>query len=181
MKFKTGVFVSIVAVAATLLAGAAELRQGTGKAAGATVRDLARSLVMAAEKYGPETARRVTADLGQALAPEGGLVALTEERAVSMMKDLGVELTTSNPDRLVSQEKITALVRNVESGLVARPGSPAEGGFTSATSPADMEECLTLGTHGACVVCCRSMGVRANACAKTCFAINKPSPSEPLP
>jgi hypothetical protein len=181
MKSKTGVLVAIVAFAATVLTGAAEPRQGTGKAAGATVHDLARSLVQAAEKYGPETARRVTADLGQALTPEGGLVALTEGRAVSLMKDLGVELTTTNPGRLVSQERIAAIVRGVESGLASRPGSPVEGGFTSATAPADMEECLGLSTHGTCVVCCRSMGVRANSCAKACFVINKPSPSEPLP
>jgi hypothetical protein len=75
-------------------------------------------------------------------------------------------------DRSVSEGK-------AKSALLLAGGSLAS---AASVAPADeLDICLQESNHGQCVNCCKSQGGSANSCAKVCFAINKPSPSEPLP
>jgi hypothetical protein len=94
---------------------------------------------------------------------------LTERALADVLDFYGVKVT-GTADRAVSQGKATAALLSVAGAAGA-----------AAPGPASLDDCLNRPNHGQCVVCCKEMGGRANTCAKFCFAINKPSPSEPLP
>jgi hypothetical protein len=109
---------------------------------------------------------------GRARAP------LTEGAAAAMLKSVGIDAGTSAPGRLVSEGRAAALVRLVADRLGAAGGA---GPTAAQASPATLDDCLVLRNHGECVTCCKAEGLSASSCAKACFVINKPSPSEPLP
>ena len=108
---------------------------------------------------------------------------MTEARAVALLRDLGLAVTSSAPDREVSIGRAASFIRQAE-GLLAPPGGATLSSTSSdepGRTPASLDDCFALRNHGACVVCCRETGLSANNCAKNCFVINRPSPSEPLP
>jgi hypothetical protein len=108
---------------------------------------------------------------------------MTEARAVALLRDLGLAVTSSTPDREVSIDRAASFIRQAE-GLLAPPGGATLSSTSSddpGRTPASLDDCFALRNHGACVVCCRETGLSANNCAKNCFVINRPSPSEPLP
>jgi hypothetical protein len=147
-----------------------------GRAAGrVTVGDLAAGLVQAAEMGGSEAARRAAADLQKSLVAGNLHLPLTEGLAANLLRGIGVAASTSTPDRFVSQARLETLLHAAANSL-ANPAAA-----TRDASPATLDDCLMESNHGHCVVCCKALGLRANSCAKACFVINKPSPSEPLP
>ena len=98
---------------------------------------------------------------------------LTEKTLSDVLDFYGVNVKPGS-DRTVSPAK-------AESALLLMTSTASA---TSKAGPAPsvtLDDCLALANHGQCVVCCKNLGGTANTCAKQCFAINKPSPSEPLP
>jgi hypothetical protein len=164
----------LVAATATGMTLAAPAR---GAADRATVADLASGLVRMAEADGgAEAGRRLAADLQQTMLAGHGSLPLTERLAVDILRGIGVAASTSAPERFVSPERLEGLLSAAASGLGGQAATPAAG-----VAPASLDDCLMRPNHGQCVICCKALGLRANSCAKLCFAINKPSPSEPLP
>jgi hypothetical protein len=105
---------------------------------------------------------------------------ITEAGAVDLLRSLGVDATTTHPDRYLSRQQADALVARVKSSLP--PLSDAQGVAVGLRPvPASIDDCLADKNHGACVECCKALGGGASTCAKTCFEINKGSSSEPLP
>jgi len=105
---------------------------------------------------------------------------LTEGLAITLLGAVGLEASTTTPGRQVGQARAQALLRSVSGQAeLLRGYSTAAAGAT--TTRGSIEPCLTLANHGQCVECCKDQGMAANSCAKACFVINKPSPSEPLP
>ena len=100
--------------------------------------------------------------------------ALTEKDLTAILGFYGVKAVTNAPDKGVS-------LARAESVLIAAGGalSPVSASVSVNQSPADI--CLTEANHGQCVNCCREFGGTSTDCSKFCHAINKPSPSEPLP
>jgi hypothetical protein len=165
----------IAACCSAALVVAAEPRTG---ARSATAGDLVRGLARAAEAAGPEVAGSVTARLQLAVPDGRGDALLTEALAVDILRAVGVDASTRTPDRLVSHDRLGSLLAGAAGGL---SGAAAWGGSPVSAQPATLADCFTRANHGQCVECCKAMGLRANTCAKSCFVINKPSPSEPLP
>ncbi|MGH9750386.1 MAG: hypothetical protein ACRD5D_00100 [Candidatus Polarisedimenticolia bacterium] len=95
---------------------------------------------------------------------------LTERMLADVLAYYDVKATGA-ADRSVSEGK-------ARSALLLAGGSLAS---AASIVPADIDICLQESNHGQCVGCCKSQGGTANSCARVCFAINKPSPSEPLP
>ena len=107
---------------------------------------------------------------------------MRESLAVALLRELGLEVTTSTPDREVSIERAAAFIRQAEGLLQPAGGAPVSSASRGpGGSPASIDDCFFLRNHGACVVCCLEGGFPGSTCAKLCFVINKPSPSEPLP
>jgi hypothetical protein len=166
----------IAAGCSAALVVAAEPRTG---ARSATAGDLVRGLARAAEAAGPEVAGSVTARLELAVPVGRADALLTEALAVDILRAVGVDASTRTPDRLVSQDRLGSLLAGAAGGLSG--AAAAWGGSPVSAQPATLADCFTRANHGQCVECCKAMGLRANTCAKSCFVINKPSPSEPLP
>jgi len=141
-----------------------------------TVRDLARELVSAAGTNGPEVSGRLSEiDLGRALnAP------LTEGDAAALLRAAGFMATASEPGRLLSRDRADALVKQFKASFVSAPAK-ASNSRGDGKHTADFESCVQAENHGKCVNCCKEQGGGSSSCAKLCFEINKPSPSEPLP
>jgi hypothetical protein len=117
------------------------------------------------------------ARLGRAVRTEAPI---TEAGAVDLLRSLGVDATTTHPDRYLSRQQADALVAKVRGSL--SPLSGAQGVAVELRPvPASIDDCLADKNHGACVDCCKELGGGASTCAKTCFEINKGSSSEPLP
>ena len=178
MKARHGRRSALVLVPFVMLGMMISLGAANGRRAAAppTVAELASELARAAGGGAP------AGDLGERLLRRAGVAqtpnaALTEGAAAVMLRDLGIQAGTTRPASLVSREKMVALVRLA--GEHAELRSPAVS--SSRVSPATLDDCLALRNHGECVNCCRGEGLSSSACAKECFAINKPSPSEPLP
>lgn len=175
MKTKLAFLTTLTAVALTALIFAGDARAG---ARAATVGDLVSGLTRVAEASGPEAARRVSTDLERNLGGGRGALPLTEGVAVDLLRSIGIEAGTTTPGRIVSQGRLGALLRGAADSITSTSASPARG---SSVTPSTLDDCFTRSNHGRCVECCKETGIRANACAKACFVINKPSPSEPVP
>ena len=126
------------------------------------------------------TASMTTAARLQLAAGEKASAGLTERAAVAMLKAAGIDATTSKPNRLVTGDAFDAYIRLATSGQ-AQLQNAATLGKPGSITPASLDDCFTLKNHGQCVECCKSLNLPASSCAKSCFVINKPSPSEPLP
>lgn len=105
---------------------------------------------------------------------------ITEAGAVELLRSLGIDATTTHPDRYLSRYQADALVARVKDSLspLSEPKGVAVG---LRPIPVSIDDCLADKNHGACVDCCKALGGGASTCAKTCFEINKGSSSEPLP
>lgn len=124
-----------------------------------------------------QQASAALARLGRAARTEAPI---TEAGAVDLLRSLGVDATTTHPDRFLSRQQADALVAKVRDSL--SPLSEAQGVAVGLRPvPASIDDCLADKNHGACVDCCKALGGGASTCAKTCFEINKGSSSEPLP
>lgn len=106
---------------------------------------------------------------------------ITETGAVELLRSLGVDVTTSTPARALSRQQADALVAKFRGHLATSLAEAQGAAVGHGPSPATMDDCLAEKNHGLCVECCKALGGGPSTCAKTCFAINKPSPSEPLP
>ena len=108
---------------------------------------------------------------------------LTEGIAAKILTDLGVRASTTSPDSAVTSGKADQLAGFA--GLAASPSVAPADGLPS--------QCLSSGTRGLCVDCCKTALGCANlqaqcefstACAKFCKTVPPPghqSPSDPTP
>ena len=174
MTLKKMLCTTLVAAASIMLVTAAE---PAGAARNATAGDLARGLERVAGAGGSEASSRLIAQLQLAVPAGRAEALLTEGLAVDILRAVGLEASTRTPDRLVSQDRLGSLLIGFTDGL-ASAAVAARGG---APRPESLDDCFALANHGQCVECCKALGNRANTCARACFVINKPSPSEPLP
>lgn len=169
---KVPVSLAAVVLGAIVLTFAATERVVTRVTAG----DLSRDLSAVARSVG---AVAISERLSGLAATGGEGAPLTEAGAVAMLNRAGFAASTSNPTRPLTRDRADALVRQFRAWAV---GAASHG--TSATTgvvPDDVETCFDETNHGQCVACCKALGGSASGCAKACFVINKPSPSEPLP
>lgn len=170
MTFKSTIVSGAVLLAAVSLAAAA-----APSSKSVTVADLQKSLVPAVARTWSVTPEQASRMLSRPNLDANSV--LTEGIAVDIFKSLGVDAGTKEPNRPLSQQKLTALVQRFETGFrsaatAVRPGGDLPGG---------VEVCYTESNHGRCVECCKELGGSPSLCAKGCFVINKPSPSEPIP
>lgn len=169
--------ISIWVVAVMTIATAvAAPDKGAAKVTGAQlVQDLAAAANAADSRQASATLRDKMSRGVRSDAP------ITEAGAVALLRSLGVDVRSSNPDRALSRWQADALVAKfrgyLTTSLTEAQGVAVGGGPV----PASMDDCLAEKNHGTCVECCKALGGGASTCAKTCFAINKPSGSEPLP
>jgi hypothetical protein len=175
MVRKTSALVAVMMVLALSGAVAAPARDG---GPGMTLGEFSRALVETLGASGPRSVEKAT--LIRSVIAGREQVVLTEEAAVTMLRAAGLEATTATPWREVGQARAQAILRSV-GGRADSLQDPAAGASVSLSSQGSIEPCLTLSNHGQCVECCKDQGMPASSCAKTCFVINKPSPSEPLP
>jgi hypothetical protein len=170
---RTSICVALVAVMTMAMAVAATDRPASKVTGVQLVQDLARAARAAGASQASARLRSVS--LGaRPNAP------ITEAGAVALLKNLGVEATTSNPGRALSRQQADALVMKFR-GSLAAPSASQSVAAGHQPAPASMGDCLAEKNHGLCVECCLALGGRGNTCAKTCHEINKPSASEPLP
>ena len=158
---------------AVAFAFAANDRPATGVTIGEFARDLAVTARSTGVKSGP--GRIAGIDFAtRANAP------LTEAGAMALLRQTGFQVSSSNPDRVLTQQQAAVLLVQYRSWLVAQ-NAPAGAASGKVSSTDSMEECLAETNHGQCVVCCKALGGTASTCSKACMVINKPSESEPLP
>ncbi len=100
--------------------------------------------------------------------------ALSEKDLAAILAHYGVKTVTNAPDRSVS-------VARAESALLAAGTLLASSATVSPGPTGSLDICLAESNHGQCTNCCKGLGGKPTDCAKFCFAINKPSASEPLP
>ena len=176
MSSRTGrtlVSVALVAVMTMALAVAAPDRPASKVTGVQLVQDLTRAARAAGA--GKTSAMLQSVSLGaRPNAP------ITEAGAVALLKNLGVEATTSHPGRALSRQQVDALVMKFK-GALAVPSASQGVAAGHRPAPASMDDCLAEKNHGLCVECCLALGGGGSTCAKTCHVINKPSASEPLP
>jgi hypothetical protein len=175
MVRKATTLMAVMAVTALTGAFAAPARDA-GPAL--TVGEFSRSLVETLRASGTYSAEKTTRIRGAVVGREQAV--LTEEAAVALLRAAGLEATTATPWRELGQVRAQALLRRVGGQADSLQGLAAAASV-SVSSQGSIEPCLSLSNHGQCVECCKDQGVPANSCAKACFVINKPSPSEPLP
>jgi len=132
--------------------------------------------VSADQRSAADSLKALGVDLGKDLS-----VALTEERAAGILRDLGVRVVSGNPTSEVSGAKADQLIASL--ALNAGLSSPVP----ASELPA---QCLNETNRGKCQNCCKAFFgcIDPNApcdfssrCSKFCKAIVKPgkSPSEP--
>ena len=175
MNLKRTLLTAIMAAVPVTMVLAGEAKSGKDIRVG----DLVRGLTQVAAENGPETAARVASQLDRSAAAGRSDSLLTEGAAVEILRSLGLDARTAAPVRNVSQGKLDAILLNASSAMAGAARGASAG--APPTTSASLDDCLTQANHGLCVECCKATGLRANACAKACFVINKPSPSEPLP
>jgi hypothetical protein len=132
--------------------------------------------VSADQKTAADSLKALGVDLGKDLS-----AALTEERAVGILRDLGVRVIPGNPDSEVSGAKADQLIASL--ALNATVSSPVP----ASELP---QQCLNEFNRGKCQNCCKATFgcIDPNApcefssrCSKFCKAILHPgiSPTEP--
>jgi hypothetical protein len=129
------------------------------------------------QKAAADSLKKLGVDLGKDLN-----VPLTEERAARILADLGVKVTTSNPNGTLSATKADLLLSSVSLSTAA------------SIAPASLPgHCLNEPNRGACVECCKEEvgpveNIQGNLqdpgriCANFCKSVlppGQPSPSEP--
>lgn len=176
MSSRTGrASISVAAIAAVTMAMA--FAAPDRPASRVTGSQLVQDLTGAARAAGASQTSAILQQVNLGARPNAPI---TEAGAVSLLKSLGIDATTSAPGRPLSRERADALVRQFQVSLVAQPVSQgAAVGYQGL--PASIEDCVLEKNHGMCVECCKASGGGGSFCAKFCHAINKPSPSEPLP
>ncbi len=173
--YRASSIAAIVALAGTVGTLAVESRAGCGRQP--TIGDLASSLLKVGGVSGG-AGSQLASRVSDAVRGKTG-AALTEGEAAALLRLVGADVTTSAPARLIAPGRIRTLLLIAAGALRTEAAS---GRFvTSEVSLTSRDDCVSLRTHGECVDCCKAAGGAANTCAKECFAINKPSPSEPLP
>ena len=170
---RTSICVALVAVMTMAMAVAAPDRPASKVTGVQLVQDLTR----AARAAGASEASAMLQSVSLGARPNA---AITEAGAVALLKNLGIEATTSNPDRALSRHQADALVMQFK-GSLAAPSASQGAAVGHQPAPATMDDCLAEKNHGLCVECCKALGGGGSTCAKRCHEINKPSPSEPLP
>lgn len=170
--------ISIFLAALTL--GAAALTYATtgDTVSSVTASDLARDLSLVARMAGAtEVSKRLLA-----IEPgKSGDAPLTESGAVAILQRAGFAATTSNPDRLLTRDQASRLVREFRVSLATSSSLKTGSAIAGADLPDSVDACFDEKNHGLCVDCCKALGGGASSCAKACMVINKPSASEPLP
>lgn len=170
---RTSISTALVAVMTMAIAVAAPDRPASKVTGVQLVQDLTR----AARAAGASQAAAMLQSVSLGARPNAPI---TEAGAVALLKNLGIEATTSNPARALSRQRADALVIKFKGSLAS---SSASQGVAAGhqPAPATIDDCLAEKNHGLCVVCCLALGGGGSTCAKTCHEINKPSASEPLP
>jgi hypothetical protein len=134
-------------------------------------------LAKATGAKGPIDASTAASRLASAGVPIGDYrQPLNERKLTEIMDFYGVNARTASPEKSVSQAKAQSALTLMAAGLQSMAEVSAAG-----PSPQSMSDCEALANHGQCVNCCKQLGGSPNTCAKDCFVINKPSPTEPLP
>jgi hypothetical protein len=160
---------AVLLVAVTVAAAAASSSKTV------TVADLQKTLVPAVARTWSVTPEQAARMLSRPNLDATSV--LTEGAAVDIFKGLGVEASTKQPDRPLTTQKLGALVQRFETGFQSASAATRPAGQL----PGGVEVCYQAANHGKCVECCKDLGGSASLCAKSCFVINKPSASEPLP
>jgi hypothetical protein len=161
----------VVAVPLTAYAGVSKAKDQS-----VTAGDFAVLLAAATGKGRDLSAEAAVESLRKAGVPIGDVKAVLNEKDLAAILDhYGVRTVTKDPGRVVS-------VGRAESALLAA-GTQLASSATAAPGPdqSALDICLVEPNHGQCVNCCKGLGGKPTDCAKFCFAINKTSPSEPLP
>jgi len=175
MARKASILTVILAVAALSVASAAP-KSDSGPAM--TLVDFSRSLLETLQNSGVQTS--ATASLVRGVIAGREQTPLTEGVAVTLLGVVGLEASTTTPGRQIDQARAQALLRSVSGQADSLRGYSSAAASATSTQ-GSIDPCLSLANHGQCVKCCKDQGMPANSCAKACFVINKPSPSEPLP
>lgn len=170
---RTSISVALVAVMTMAMAVAAPDRPASKVTGFQLVQDLTR----AARAAGASQASAMLQSVSLGARPNAPI---TEAGAVALLKNLGIEATTSNPGRALSRRQADALVMKFR-GSLAAPSASQGVAAGHRPAPANIDDCLAEKNHGLCVECCLALGGGGSTCAKTCHVINKPSASEPLP
>ena len=121
-------------------------------------------------------ADRAVASLLKAGVPLGDPKApLNEGKLAEILTYYGVRATTDEPGKAVGADRAQA-------ATLLLPASLNEAASTKVPPSVNtLDDCLAQSNHGQCVGCCKALGGTAKSCSRTCFQINKPSESEPLP
>ena len=159
---------------------AAERAAGT-KAATLSVGDFAKMLAAASAGGRVHDTRATTEVLISKGVPLGDLNAPLSERKLAQILDFyGVKVKSTGSMEAVSAGKAEAALVLL-GGALGAGRSAASVNASPAPAPQSLSDCEALANHGQCVNCCKDLGFAANSCSRTCFSINKPSESEPLP
>lgn len=172
-KGRTSMCAWVVAVMAISMVVATPEKPAARITGAQLIKDLAGAARAANAKQATATLERLNRG-ARADAP------ITEAGAVALLKSLGVEVATSNPDRELSRLQADALIAKFRG--VLSPLAESQGvAVGQRPLPESIDDCLVEKNHGACVDCCKALGGGASTCSKTCMEINKGSSSEPLP
>lgn len=139
--------------------------------------ELIRDLAVAAKAA---DAKQVSAALERLSRVERSAAPITEAGAVDLLRNLGLDVATSHPDRYLTRPQADAMLAKIREVLSPR-SDPQGVAVGLRPSPGSIDDCLVEKNHGTCVDCCKALGGGASTCSKTCMVINKGSTSEPLP
>lgn len=109
---------------------------------------------------------------------------LTEGAAASLLRSMRLEVFSASPEGFVSRQRAVAFVRQAERLLLpTAPVALDNVSMTSTPGPGSLNDCIAASrNHGACVNCCKDLGIAAKACTRFCVSFTgKPSASEPIP
>jgi hypothetical protein len=173
MKFRRWVLV-LALVAAVPFAAYAGVSKAKNQSV--TAGDFAVLLAAATGRGHDLSAESAVDSLKKAGVPIGDAKSVLSEKDLAVILDhYGVRAVTKDPGKSVS-------VARAESALLAAsPQLAASATAIPGPDQSSLDICLAEPNHGQCVNCCKGFGGKPTDCAKFCFAINKPSPSEPLP
>jgi hypothetical protein len=145
------------------------------------VGEFARMLAAATSGGRTVDSRAATDALVSRGVPLGDLgVPLSERKLAQILDFYGLKVKSTTSLDAVSASKAEAALTLLSSSLGTGRGSGPVGASVG-PAPQTLADCEQLSNHGQCVVCCKDLGFPATSCTRTCFSINKPSESEPLP